>query len=243
MIFREICNLKIGWDTQLPDQLRYKWKKWKRSLSTSVSVPRSIQEFQVYIQKIDLRAFGYASKDGVCATVYSIVHQSSGVSQGLLCSKLRLSKKDLIIPMLELVACHTYINPLDNAKKAITGYPVDKLVAWTGGSTTLQWILGNGNYKQFVKNRADKIHEKKEIAWRYVNTNKNSADTASGKMSVAKVEKLLWNGLGWLGDFESSQSDIKTKATTKKEKEAKIIKDMMTSTIRRSDVMDDILQR
>ena len=43
-------------------------------------------------------------------------------------------------------------------------------------------------------------------------------------MSVAKMEKLLWNGLGRLGDFENSQSDIKTKATTKKEKEAKIIR-------------------
>ena len=62
-------------------------------------------------------------------------------------------------------------------------------------------------------------------------------------MSVAKMEKFLWNGLGRHGDFENSQSDIKTKATTKKEKEAKIIKDMMTSTIQKSDVMDDILQR
>ena len=120
---------------------------------------------------------------------------------------------------------------------------MDKLVAWTGGSTALQWIHGNGNYKQFVKNHTDKIHEKKETAWQYVNTNENSADIASGNMSVAKMEKLLWNGLGRHGDFENSQSDIKTKATTKKEKEAKIIKDMMTSTIQKSDVMDDILQR
>ena len=121
MIFRKICNLKIGWDTQLPDQLRYKWKKWKRSLPTSVSVPRSIPEFQVYVQKIDLRAFG---------DIYSIVHLSGGVSQGLLCSKLRLYKKDLIIPRLELFACHMYINRLDNARKAIL---VTQWINWLHG--------------------------------------------------------------------------------------------------------------
>ena len=29
MIFREICNLKSGRDTNLPDQLKRKWKRWK----------------------------------------------------------------------------------------------------------------------------------------------------------------------------------------------------------------------
>ena len=57
------------------------------------------------------------------------------------------------------------VNLLDNARKALTDYPIDKMVPWTDSKTTLHWIRGNGNYKQFVKNRADKICEKKKIAW------------------------------------------------------------------------------
>ena len=137
MIFIEICNLKIGWDTKLPDQLTRKWERWKQSLPTSVSVLRSIPEFQVYVQKIDLHTFGDASKDGVCVTVYSVVHQSSGISEGLPCSNSRLSKQDLTIPKLELVACHMPGNLPDNAKKALSGYPIHKLAAWTDSSTAL----------------------------------------------------------------------------------------------------------
>ena len=37
MIFRDTCNLKIGWDMKLSDQLKRKWKRWKQSLPTLVS--------------------------------------------------------------------------------------------------------------------------------------------------------------------------------------------------------------
>ena len=82
------------------------------------------------------------------------------------------------------------VNLLDNVTKALTGYPIDKLVAWTDRATALHWIRGNGNYKQFVKNRADEIREKKEITWRYVNTIENLADIGSRGMSIAKMGEL-----------------------------------------------------
>ena len=137
MIFRETCNLKIGWDTKLPDKPKHKWERWKQSLPTSVSVLRSVPELKVYVQKIDLHTLGDASKDGCHALVYSILHQSSGISQGLLCLKPRLSKQDLTIPRLELVACHMSVNLIDNAKKALTGHPVGQLVPCANGSAAL----------------------------------------------------------------------------------------------------------
>ena len=101
----------------------------------------------------------------------------------------------------------------------------------------------NGNNKHFVKNRADKIREKKEIAWRYVNTTENPADIGSRGMSLAKMGELWWKGPGCLRDSDSWPSDIKIKATVEIEKKARIIKDIMTSTILKSDVMHEILQR
>ena len=140
MIIREISNFKIGLDTKLPDQLKPKWERWKQNLPTSVSIPRSIPEFKVYVPKINLHAFGDASKDGVYASVYSVLHQSSSISQGLLCSKSRLSKQDLTIQRLELAVCHVSVNLLDNAKKALNRYPIVKFVAWTDSSTAFHWI-------------------------------------------------------------------------------------------------------
>ena len=92
-----------------------------------------------------------------------------------------------MIPRLELVACHMPVNLLDNAKKALTGYSVDKLIAWTDSSIALHWIQGNGYYKQSFKNRAHKIREKKDIIWRYMNTTENPVDIESRGMSVAKM--------------------------------------------------------
>ena len=135
------------------------------------------------------------------------------------------------------------VNLLNNAKEALTGYPIDKLVAWTGSSTALHWIRRNGYYKQFVKNCSNKMREKKKIAWRYVNTTENPADIRSRGMSVAKMGKLWWKGPVWARDSNSWPSDIKTKATAETEKEATIIKDMLTSTTLKSDVVDEILQR
>ena len=87
-------------------------------------------------------------------------------------------------------------NLLDNAKKALTGYSIDKLVAWTDNSTALHWIQENDNYKQFVKNLRDKIHKKKEITWRFANTTENPADIGSRGMSVTKIGELWWKGPG-----------------------------------------------
>ena len=84
-----------------------------------------------------------------------------------------MSKRDLTIPRFELVTFHMFVNLLHNAKKALTGHP-------------LHLIRGKGCYKYFVKNRAGKIREKKEI----LNTTGKPADIGSRGMSVAKMGQL-----------------------------------------------------
>lgn len=63
----------------------------------------------------------------MCAAVYSVAHQSSAVNQVLPCSNSQLIKQDLTVLRLDLVTCHMSVNLLDNAKKAFTDYPIDKL--------------------------------------------------------------------------------------------------------------------
>ena len=84
------------------------------------------------------------------ATVFAVVQQPSGSNQGLLTAKSRLSKKGLTIPRLELVSGHMAANLVHNVKKALEGFPVNRVVGWLDSSVALHWIRENGEYKQFV---------------------------------------------------------------------------------------------
>ena len=53
---------------------------------------------QEEIQSIQLHAFGDASVKGVSSSVYAVVQQLSGITQGLVASNSRLAKKGLTIP-------------------------------------------------------------------------------------------------------------------------------------------------
>ena len=77
------------------------------------------------VEEIALHAFGDASGVGVATTVYAMVQQPSGQSQGLIAAKT--------IPRLELVSEHMAVNLIKNVRAAIKGFPV----------TTLHWIWGN----------------------------------------------------------------------------------------------------
>lgn len=46
------------------------------NLLMSAKAPRLMPEYKVSIQKVDLRAFGDADKDGFCAAVYSLVQHN-----------------------------------------------------------------------------------------------------------------------------------------------------------------------
>ena len=85
----------IPWDQRLPQELENCWKTWENNLPKKVEVPRSIVQHQETITSISLHAFGDASSQGVSTTDYAVMHQLSGVSQGLMTAKSRLAKKGL----------------------------------------------------------------------------------------------------------------------------------------------------
>ena len=74
-----------------------------------------------HIAAVDLHVFADASIVTSCAVVYTVVHQPSITNQGLVGSKSRISKKNLIIPRLELVSAHMASNlrePKESEKEA-----------------------------------------------------------------------------------------------------------------------------
>ena len=82
IIYREGCDLKIGWDKELPNQLAKKWYNWIKRLDAQIKIPQCNGMFKETINTIELHAFADASNDGVSPVLYAVVHQTSGTNQG-----------------------------------------------------------------------------------------------------------------------------------------------------------------
>ena len=78
-----------------------------------------------------------ASGKAVSAAVYAVVEQPSGMNQGLVTAKSRLSKKGLTIPRLELVSGHMAANLVYNVKEALEGLPVRRVYGWLDSTVAL----------------------------------------------------------------------------------------------------------
>ena len=136
MWYREICDRKIPWDKQLPSDLIAKWSVWQSELPDKVEFLRSLVNFREDINDIKLHAFGIASGKGVAAAVFAVIEQPSGVNQGLVAAKSRLTKEQLTILRQELVSAHMACN----LKQALKGFPVSDVYGWLDSTTALHWL-------------------------------------------------------------------------------------------------------
>lgn len=83
VIFRDNCDRKLGWDAQLPEDLKSRWEKWLDSLPSELIFPRSISRDRVVTTAIYNHGFSDASIMGCCAVVYVGTKQGEVLSQGL----------------------------------------------------------------------------------------------------------------------------------------------------------------
>ena len=67
----------------------------------------------------------------------------SAKSQGLLTSKSGLSKKNLTIPRLELIAAHMATNLLSCGKIALRKYLIPNCYGWSDSTAVLFWLQDN----------------------------------------------------------------------------------------------------
>ena len=123
-------------------------------------------------------------------------------------AKSRLSKKNLTIPRLELVAMDMAANLCKNIKDYVEEQPIRKFYGWTDSSVALHWTRTTGTCKQFVTNRVSKIREKDFINWRHVQIDRNLADIRSRGCSVGKVPAEWWSGPLWLQCQQNWLTDI-----------------------------------
>ena len=77
--------------------------KWVNGLNIKIEIPRSISTRET-ITNIDIQPFIDVSISEVCTVAYAVIYQPNKISQGLITSKSRLAKRNLVIPRLELIA-------------------------------------------------------------------------------------------------------------------------------------------
>ena len=152
LFYRDACNLRVGWDEQLPPDLAKRGTKWESGLPGRITFTRALAQYQEPLGKLSLHVLGDASGQGVAAAAYTVVSQPSGFTQGIVAAKARLAKQGLTIPRLELAASHMVANLATNVREALEGHPVDGVYCWSDSTVALHWIRGEGEYKQFVHN-------------------------------------------------------------------------------------------
>ena len=69
---------------------------------------------------LGIYVFRDASLLGTLAVAYAVIRQSSGTKQGLIISKSKLSKKQLTIPRLELVAAQMVASLANNIRNSLS---------------------------------------------------------------------------------------------------------------------------
>ena len=104
---------------------------------------------------------------------------------------------------------------------ALEGLPLRSTHCWLDISVALYWIRGQGDYKQFVANRVQKINSYKEVVWRSVPTADNAADLASRGGRVEDSD-LWWHGPRWLATRELWLADVLNEPSEESQTEAKL---------------------
>ena len=139
ILFRNLCDLRIPWDNEIPQEIENKWVKWVNGLNIKIEIPRSIS-IRETITNIDIHLFSDASINGVCTVAYEVTYQPNKISQGLITSKTRLAKRNLTIPRLELIAAQMSVNLSQNIKNVLNNQSIRNFYAWSGRTVILHWL-------------------------------------------------------------------------------------------------------
>ena len=134
------------------------------------------------------------------------------------------------------------VNLVDNVRDALDGLPVRSTHCWLDSSVALYWIRGQGEYKQFMANRVQKINSHKEVTWRYVPTAENPADLASRGGHVEKAD-LWWHGPKWLGFPEHWPADVLNEPSEESQTEVKLVRKKLGVAVNEKNEIAEVLHR
>jgi len=211
IFIQQIWQLKIDWDSALPEDIQRRWDTFCTELEDLrlVKVPRCTSV--TARSQIEIHGFCDASQEAYGACVY--VHskdQSHKWHSRLLCARSRVaSLKGESIPRLELSGALTLVHLIS---KLASAWEVNcrECYLWTDSRIVLGWLNAQAvRLKVYVANRVTQILELTDPKqWRYISTEENPADMISRGISARFLSnsELWWNGPKWLSDSDNASS-------------------------------------
>ena len=190
LLLQDLCRLDIGWDAEMPMEMKKKWQSWTRTLPLleAFKVRRSYAPPGfARVRSYQLHHFADASQMAYGIVTYlRMISESGEVACCLLMSRARVAPlKESKIPRLELTAAMVAAQ-VDVKLKQELDIDLIESVFWTDSTTVLKYLNNKrARYQTFVANRVNLIRELTDVsAWRYVDTANNPADITSRGLDV-----------------------------------------------------------
>ena len=154
-VYREVCDEKIGWNSEVSVSTSKDWLKWQQQLR-NVKVPRNLTREIRRVKAIQLHLFADASFTACSAVAIAVVEHSTGIMKGLLTSKSIISKRNTSIARLEIVSGQMAANLAKNLMKALRKFPVVSVTVWMDSMVALFWITSlNRSWKIYIRVEQD----------------------------------------------------------------------------------------
>ena len=207
ILFQGICQSKIDWDLDLPDELRDSWRVLLDDLhdATPISLPRCYH-YQVEESPLSYTLCGFcdASQRAYAAVIYLVIESTSDTKVKFLTSKTRVAPlQPLTIPRLELLSALLLSKLMSAVMNCLsTTLPRLAVRCYTDSQVALCWITGTTKeWKPFVNNRVMEIRRRVPPSqWSHCLGSTNPADLPSRGMTFLELSvSLLWRrGPEWL---------------------------------------------
>ena len=106
------------------------------------------------------------------------------------------------LPRLELLSAHAASKLMSFSVEALQQVKITRIHFWLDSVIALCWISKNSNnWKPFVSNRVQEINDcYDKCLLHFIKGSENPADlvTRGMRIEAIKLNKLYWDGLGWL---------------------------------------------
>ena len=208
LIFQKSCELKLGWDEELPNPLQENFQKWIKELHLleKVTIKRCFLSPSGG-QICYLASFSDSSNVGLGVNVYVVSTDPEGRlhSELVFCkAKVLPLKQKYTTPRSELAAAQLNARAANYVADALTivlGYK-PKIYFFSDSEITLYRLKNQAEtYKVWVANRLKVIQESTNIEdWKKVDTAENPADISSRGMDLSELRnsELFFHGPKWL---------------------------------------------
>ena len=209
VLFQELCVEKLGWDDEVSDSQKERWKNWVRNIEIVGEIVVNRCLYRTIEMKLSCSLHGFAdvSVKAYSAVIYFVCEVNGTFQVELLTSKTRVAPlKTQTIPRLELMSGRILAKLMSSVKTALEQeVEIVRTRYWLDSKTALCWIDNKGEWKQFVRHRVNKILRlTKKEEWGHCPGEENPADVGSrgSNVSTLRDKQLWWEGPKWLSGPE-----------------------------------------